>query len=174
MNTVTFGLAFGVAGMGSSFREAANQSLHATIATHLSICAAQYRAVSGALIQLLDGTLSRMAFRLGSFFQKNAHSTSRRLYFAVLRRFSGVFAKRQSVYFVDINGTRFKRVVMGDSYEASLAEKALKRLPTQAHFPRLIQRHENELLLTFVEGRKFDSSSAGDRAALAAFSARST
>lgn len=110
-----------------------------------------------------------MAFRLGSFFQKNAHSTSRRLYFAIVRRLSGVFAKRQSVYFVDINGTRFKRVVMGDSFEASLVERALEDAPTGARFPRLIQRHENELLLSFVEGRKFDPSSTSDRAALGAF-----
>lgn len=110
-----------------------------------------------------------MALRLGSLFQKNAHSPMRRLYFAVVRRFSGVFAKRQSVYFVDINGTRFKRVVMGDSYEAGLVERALEAAPRQARFPQLIQRHENELLLSFVEGRKFDPAGASDRSALAAF-----
>lgn len=110
-----------------------------------------------------------MALRLGSFFQKNAHSPLRRLYFGVVRRLSGVFAKRQSVYFVDINGTRFKRVVMGDSYETSLVERALEAAPTQARFPRLIQRHENELLLSFVEGRNFDPVSALDRSGLAVF-----
>lgn len=110
-----------------------------------------------------------MAYRLGSFFQKNAHSKLRRLYFAVVGRVSGVFSKRQSVYFVDINGTRFKRVVLGDSYEASQVEQALKLAPAQARFPRLIQRHENELLLFFVEGRKFDTSSTTDRNALAGF-----
>lgn len=110
-----------------------------------------------------------MALRLGSFFQKNAHSVLRRLYFAFVSRFSGVFAKRQAVYFVDINGTRFKRVVMGDSYEASRVEQALEIAPDGARFPRLIQRHENELLLSFVEGRKFEPSSSSDRAALAGF-----
>jgi len=110
-----------------------------------------------------------MALRLGSLYQKNAHSALRRLYFAVVRRFTGVFAKRQSVYFVDVNGTRFKRVVMGDSYEARLVERALETAPLQARFPQLIQRHENELLLSFAEGRRFDPSSASDRAALAAF-----
>lgn len=110
-----------------------------------------------------------MASRLGSFFQKNAHSTLRRLYFALVRRFSGVFAKRQSVYFVDINGTRFKRVVLGDSYEASQVELALKEAPAETRFSRLIQRHENELLLSYVEGRKFDPTRTSDRAALGAF-----
>jgi len=133
------------------------------------MCAAQYRAAFAAAIQPSDRTLSLMALRLGSFFQKNAHSTLRRLYFAFVRRFSGVFAKRQSVYFVEINGTRFKRVVLGDSYEASLVERALDNAPPQARFPQLIQRHENELLLSFVEGRGFDPSSTSDRAALATF-----
>jgi|SRR6056297_405300 len=110
-----------------------------------------------------------MALRLGSLYQKNAHSALRRLYFSLVRRFSGVFAKRQSVYFVDINGTRFKRVVMGDSYEARLVERALEAAPPQARFPQLIQRHENELLLSFVEGRKFDPACASDRSALAVF-----
>jgi len=110
-----------------------------------------------------------MALRLGSFFQKNAHSLSRRLYFAFIRRFSGVFAKRQSVYFVDINGTRFKRVVLGDSYEAVLVERALESAPARARFPQLVHRHENELLLSFVDGRKFDPSLASDGSAIAAF-----
>ena len=110
-----------------------------------------------------------MAFRLGSFFQKNAHSTLRRLYFGVVSRVSGVFGKRQAVYFVDINGTRFKRVVLGDSYEACLVERALAAAPAEARFPQLIYRHENELLMSFIVGRKFDPSSASDRAALSAF-----
>src|SRR6056297_3430582 len=155
--------------MGSSFREAANQTLHATIAARVSMCAGQYRPVPAAAIQPSHRTLSPMALRLGSLYQKNAHSALRRLYFSLVRRFSGVFAKRQSVYFVDINGTRFKRVVMGDSYEARLVERALEAAPPQARFPQLIQRHENELLLSFVEGRKFDPACASDRSALAVF-----
>lgn len=110
-----------------------------------------------------------MSFRLGSFFQKNAHSKLRRMYFAAVRRLSGVFSKRQAVYFVDINGTRFKRVVLGDSYEAALVEHALASAPAQARFPQLIHRHENELLLSFVEGRRFDPARASDCKALAVF-----
>lgn len=110
-----------------------------------------------------------MKFRLGSLFQKNAHSLPRRLYFAGLQRVAGVFSKRQSVYFVDINGTRFKRVVLGDSFEAVQVERAMRSAPAAARFPELIQRHENELLLGFVEGRRFDPSQDSDRQALAEF-----
>ncbi len=110
-----------------------------------------------------------MKFRLGSLFQKNAHSLPRRLYFAGLRRVTGVFSKRQAVFFLSINGTRFKRVVLGDSFEASQVERALRSAPAAALFPELIQRHENELLLGFVEGRPFDPSQESDRQALAEF-----
>lgn len=110
-----------------------------------------------------------MKFRLGSLFQKNAHSLPRRLYFAGLRRVAGVFAKRQSVHFVTINGKRYKRVTLGDSYEAALVEQAIRIAPAEAGFPELIYRHENELLFGFVEGRPFDPARLADREALAAF-----
>ena len=116
-----------------------------------------------------DRMIPHMKFRLGSLFQKNAHSLPRRLYFSGVRRVAGVFSKRQAVYFVDINGTRFKRVVLGDSFEASQAEQALRSAPAAARFPALIQRHENELLLGFVEGRPFNPSQDADRHALAGF-----
>ena len=106
---------------------------------------------------------------LGSIFQRNAHSPGRRLYFGALRRFRAVFSKRQSVHFVSISGKRFKRVVLGDSYEAATVEDALARAPEAARFPPLIQRHENELLLGFIEGRRFDPRNGGDLDLLAAF-----
>lgn len=110
-----------------------------------------------------------MRHRLGSVFQRNAHSLARRLYFGALRRFRAVFSKRQSVHFVTINGKRFKRVVLGDSFEAAAIEDALARVPESARFPPLIQRHENELLLGFVEGRRFDPGKEDDLDRLAAF-----
>lgn len=108
-------------------------------------------------------------YRLGSLFQKNAHRWTRRLGFALIGRFTGVFGKRQRVYFVSINGHRYKRVVLGDSFEAMRVATAMATAPGRDHFPALIHRHENELLLAFVEGRPFDPSSSDDRAALAAF-----
>ena len=110
-----------------------------------------------------------MKFRLGSLFQRNAHSISRRLYFAGVSRVSGVFSKRQSVHFVTINGKRYKRVTLGDSFEALQVEEALRLAPADAWFPTLIQRHENELLLDFVEGRPFEPANRGDRETLARF-----
>jgi len=114
-----------------------------------------------------------MRYWLGSLFQRNAHSRARRAYFALLPRLFGVFSKRQSVRFVSINGQRYKRVVLGDSHEAEAVEKVLDmvldKVPLQAAFPPLIHRHENELLLAFIDGRPFDPASAEDRDALAGF-----
>ncbi|HKL52693.1 MAG TPA: hypothetical protein VJ902_01940 [Wenzhouxiangellaceae bacterium] len=112
-----------------------------------------------------------MKARLGSLFQKNAHSVPRRLYFEWLRRWRGVFEKRQRVYFVRIGGKRFKRVVFGDSALAEDVADALGMFSGAGRFPDLIHRHENELLLEFVEGRPFDPADSSDRARLAAFMA---
>lgn len=106
---------------------------------------------------------------LGSLFQRNAHSLGRRLYFGALARFSAVFSKRQSVHFVRINGRTYKRVVLGDSHEAEAVERALLAAPEQAWFPPLIHRHENELLLGFIEGRRFEPRRSDDREALTSF-----
>jgi hypothetical protein len=110
-----------------------------------------------------------MKLWLGSLFQKQAHSPLRRAYFTLLPRFRAVFSKRQSVRFVRINGRRYKRVVFGDSYEAVALERALLQAPAGARFPKLIHRHENEVLLDFVEGRPFDGGRTDDRGSMARF-----
>ncbi len=110
-----------------------------------------------------------MKARLGSLFQSNAHSLSRRLYFWWLQRWRGVFAKRQSVHFVRVGGKRFKRVVFGDSAQAAEVQAALDAFAGSGRFPPLVHRHENELLLGFVEGRGFDPEDSSDRARLARF-----
>lgn len=93
---------------------------------------------------------------LGTGFHRNAHSPLRRAYFWFLRRFVGVFGKTQRVYFVNINGRRHKRVVFSDSAQAVQVEQALQQFADSGYFPSLIYRHENELLLDFIDGEAFD------------------
>ena len=93
---------------------------------------------------------------LGTGFHRNAHSPLRRAYFWFLRHFVGVFGKTQRVYFVDINGRRYKRVVFSDSAQAAQVEQALQQFAASGYFPSLIHRHENELLLDFIDGEAFD------------------
>jgi len=118
---------------------------------------------------IVPGNRDVKFYRLGSLFQKNAHGWPRRLGFALIRRLTGVFGKHQSVHFVAINGRRYKRVVFGDSYEAARVANALATEPGREHLPALIHRHENELLVDYVEGRPFEPERPDDRVALAAF-----
>lgn len=83
--------------------------------------------------------------------------------------FVGGVRKSQSVYFVDINGQRYKRVVFGDSRQAEEVELALRAAPVRQAFPRLVERHENEIWVEFIPGRRLSLSNADDLSLLAEF-----
>lgn len=83
--------------------------------------------------------------------------------------FGGVVGKTQRAYFLTLNGHRYKRVVFGDAWQAAQIERELEHFEPGVGFPPLILRHENELLLGYVEGRRFDGSDAADRERLARF-----
>lgn len=107
-----------------------------------------------------------MIARIG---HRSAHSLGRRLLDAIRGRFVGGVGKSQSVYFVTVNGRRFKRVVFGDSYQAEQVEACLERVSRVAGFPRLVLRHENELWSEFVAGARPAPSRPADFDALARF-----
>ena len=104
---------------------------------------------------------------LGRFFQRNAHSVARRAWFRLLPAFGAVFGKSQRVYFLDVGGQRYKRVVFGDAFQAAEVERLMLTAARLEAFPPLVHRHENELLVGFVEGRALDTDRDGER--LAAF-----
>jgi hypothetical protein len=83
--------------------------------------------------------------------------------------FGGVFGKRQQAYFLTLHGHRFKRLVLGDAWQAERIERELERFEGESGFPPLVHRHENELLLRYVDGRPFDAADPADREALARF-----
>ncbi|MDZ7839982.1 MAG: hypothetical protein U5R46_04045 [Gammaproteobacteria bacterium] len=86
--------------------------------------------------------------------------------------FGGVFGKRQKAYFLTLHGHHFKRLILGDAWQAERIERELERFQGENGFPPLIVRHENELLLRYVDGRPFDPADPADREALARFYAR--
>jgi hypothetical protein len=51
-----------------------------------------------------------------------------------------------------MNGRRFKRLILRDSYLASEIERNLERFGASEHFPPLVIRHENEIWVEFVSG----------------------
>lgn len=96
-----------------------------------------------------------------------AHSLGRRLLDAFRSRFVGGLGKSQRVYFVDINGQRYKRVVFGDSAQAGAVVEAVQACGDSLVLPRLIHHHENELWFEFVEGRPLQADDGEHRDALA-------
>lgn len=83
--------------------------------------------------------------------------------------FGGVVGKSQKAYFLTLNGHRYKRLVFGDAWQAAQIERELDHFEPGVGFPPLVLRHENELLLGYVDGRPFNGSDAADRERLARF-----
>lgn len=106
---------------------------------------------------------------IGRIGHRPAHSLARRIWNYWRGWLIGGVGKSQAVYFVDHNGQRYKRVVFGDSRQAEIVEADLRAVPLKARFPRLIERHENEVWVEFVPGRRPDLADAADLDLLAGF-----
>ena len=61
--------------------------------------------------------------------------------------------KAKGIYFVQINGKRFKRMTYCDSFQTSMLEQHLHCFVDTPYFPSIATRYEHELWLTFVEGK---------------------
>ena len=73
----------------------------------------------------------------------------------VLSRLYGTrLQKDKSLHYVTINGQRFKRIVLCDSYLASQIERALEHFSDSGYFPQVITRYERELWVEFVVGER--------------------
>ncbi|MCS6924919.1 MAG: hypothetical protein NZ578_03345 [Candidatus Binatia bacterium] len=81
----------------------------------------------------------------------------KRIQYLLARLLGPRLLKSQRLYFVTINGRRFKRLVLRDSYLAAEIERNLERFGTSPYFPTLIARHENEIWLEFIDGTPIDT-----------------
>lgn len=106
---------------------------------------------------------------IGRIGHRPAHSLIRRVANFLRGWLLGGVGKSQAVYFVDHNGQRYKRVVFGDSRQAEIVEADLRAVPLGTRFPRLIERHENEVWVEFVPGRRADLADAADLDLIAGF-----
>ncbi|MEW6298411.1 MAG: hypothetical protein AB1671_11800 [Thermodesulfobacteriota bacterium] len=84
--------------------------------------------------------------------QQRYFPLKKRIQYLLARVFGTRLLKSQRLYFVTINGRRFKRLILRDSYIAAEIERNLERFGASEHFPALIARHENEIWLEFIEG----------------------
>jgi hypothetical protein len=65
--------------------------------------------------------------------------------------------KDKSIHFVTVNGQRFKRLTLCDSYLASEIEQHLTCFAGSGYFPSLVTRYEREIWLEYVEGASIQS-----------------
>lgn len=96
-----------------------------------------------------------MSFK-GSTQQSSPFFWKRVKYF--LSRLLGTrLQKDKSIHFVTVNGQRFKRLTLCDSYLAAEIEQHLTRFAGSGYFPPLVTRYESEIWLEYVEGASIQS-----------------
>ena len=90
--------------------------------------------------------------------QRVGTSAYRRFRYLLSRLYGTRLQKSQSVYFVTINGNRFKRIVLRDSHLASEIERNLESFGSSDHFPTLVARYEHEIWVEYIEGTRVETS----------------
>ena len=96
-----------------------------------------------------------MSFK-GSTRQSSPFFWKRVRYF--LSRLLGTrLQKDKSIHFVTVNGQRFKRLTLCDSYLAFEIEQHLTRFAGSGYFPPLVTRYESEIWLEYVKGASIQS-----------------
>lgn len=76
----------------------------------------------------------------------------KRVKYFLSRLFGTRLQKGKGIHFVTVNGSRFKRLILCDSFLASEIEQHLENFAESDYFPPLVGRYEHELWLEYVEG----------------------
>jgi hypothetical protein len=87
-----------------------------------------------------------------SFEQQLRTSRRRIVRYWISRLFGSRLQKSQLLYYVDVNGRRYKRIVLRDSALARRIEGSLERFGETQLFPRLITTYEHEVWVDFIDG----------------------
>ena len=94
-------------------------------------------------------------------FQQSAQQSSpfllKRMKYFLSRLFGTRLQKNKSLHVVTVNGHRFKRLILCDSYLADEVERHLNCFLDSGYFPPLVARYEQELWLEYVEGEPIQS-----------------
>ena len=88
--------------------------------------------------------------------QTPGYSLKRRIRSTLLRYFGRALQKSQDLRFVTINGHRFKRLILGDSYMAEIIAETLSRFDASDLFPPVVTIFENEVWVDFIDGPQLD------------------
>lgn len=95
-----------------------------------------------------------MTHSLSTPREKPGYSFKRRTSTWFKRLFGTQLLKSQDLRFVTINGQRFKRLILRDSFLAAEIERQLESFGASDHFPALVTRYENEVWVQFVDGQR--------------------
>jgi hypothetical protein len=76
----------------------------------------------------------------------------KRIKYFLSRSFGTRLQKAKSIHFVTVNGHRYKRLLLCDSFLASEIERYLENFTQSGYFPPIVARYEHEIWLEFVEG----------------------
>jgi len=76
----------------------------------------------------------------------------KRVKYFLSRLFGTRLQKAKSIHFVTVNGHRFKRLILCDSFLASEIEQHLGSFLESGYFPPIVVRYEHEIWLEYVEG----------------------
>lgn len=89
--------------------------------------------------------LSRTIQQSSPFFLK-------RVKYFLSRLFGTRLQKAKGIHFVTVNGHRFKRLILCDSFLAAEIEQHLDDYRESGYFPPVVARYEHEIWLEYVEG----------------------
>lgn len=87
-----------------------------------------------------------------SYRQRSLYGFGQRVRRRLVSVFSSRFLKNQQAYELILNGHRYKRLRVSDSYVATQLMRNLSVFQNTGIFPQLVRTEGNELLLEFVEG----------------------
>ncbi len=76
----------------------------------------------------------------------------KRVKYFLSRLFGTRLQKAKGIHFVTVNGHRFKRLILCDSFLATEIEQHLEGFRESGYFPPLVARYEHEIWLEYVEG----------------------
>jgi hypothetical protein len=76
----------------------------------------------------------------------------KRVKYFLSRLFGTRLQKAKSIHFVTVNGHRFKRLILCDSFLATEIEQHLEGFRGSGYFPPFVARYEHEIWFEFVEG----------------------
>lgn len=86
--------------------------------------------------------------------QRSGNSVLRRIRYWASRLAGARLQKSQKMYFVTINGQRFKRMLQPDAYTAARIEEALTRFGASDRIPGLAVVYEREVWVDFIDGER--------------------